>query len=598
MTKLKPGVAFSDYISLESSKDISRRHYKESSDQSVRIIIPILFTAIIFIFLFAKIFSLQILNGFYYKKLADNNRTKTILIHAPRGIIFDRNGTPLVFNNPGFRENEKGKTKVLSQQEALPFLVEENNKLEIDSLRNYPYKDAAAHVLGYLGQISEAELKMPQFSGYLSGDLIGKDGIEQRYEQTLKGVDGKKLIEVDSAGKEVRELGETDPISGQDIRLTLDIGVQKAAYDAMRDVKKGAAIASTPTGEILAMVSSPSFDPNLFTMGQSYKTATDSAYQNISSILLDGTGQPLLNRAISGTYPPGSTFKLVVAAAGLADKIIDENYKVTDTGVLNLGTFSFSNWYFSQYGKTDGDVDVITAIKRSNDIFFYQLAGKVGVDTIAKMASKFFVGKDLGIDLNGEKNGVLPTVEWKEKNIGEQWYTGDTYHYGIGQGYLLTTPLQVNGWTQALSNNGTLYQPHLLTNIKTKVISENKLDSKTMSLIREGMIDACSAGGVAWPFFDYKIKNPKLKIDGKNITAVPESSSSAEFSDYRHVVIACKTGTAQHGGDETLPHAWITLFAPAYDPQIVVTVLNESSGEGSNMAAPVAKKILDYYFSK
>ena len=600
MKKLKAGVAFGDYISQEKYTG-STKHYDGGKVNSFRYLFLPIFAGIIFILLLIKLFSLQILEGSYYKRLADNNRTKTVIVHAPRGIIFDRNGKPLVFNVPGFRESPPdggGKVNLLTQEEALPFLAQKRSSLEIDSLREYPYKEAFAHVLGYVGQISVEELKQDKYLDYSGGDIIGKAGIEQRWEQTLKGVDGKKLVEVDSQGDEIRQLGEADPVSGRDIQLTLDAALQNTTYEAMKEAKKGAAIVSTPKGEILALFSAPSFDPNLFTMGAEYETATDSAYRDISSILLDGQNQPLLNRSISGTYPPGSTFKLITAAAGLDNHIIDDKYTVSDTGVLRLGAFSFANWYFTQYGRTEGDVDVVTGIKRSNDIFFYKLAEKIGVNGISEMAAKFGVGKALGLDMDGEENGTLPTTSWKEKVIGEQWYLGDTYHYGIGQGYLLTTPLQVNGWTQAVANSGNLYKPYLFKKTKPQIITSKFLEEKTVSLIRQGMIEACEPTGVAWPFFDFKVKNPKLKIDGKNFMEVPESTTSASFKDYRKISIACKTGTSQHGGEDSLPHAWITLYAPAYNPQIVVTVLSESSGEGSNEAAPIAKKILDYYFSR
>ena len=603
MRKIKTGVAFPDYISSDNY-NLPRRRFEGGSNNPIRwYILPFLGTLLL-IFLLSKLLSLQIIKGGYYRKLSDNNRTKTIIVHAPRGIIFDRNGVPLVFNIPGFRKTDNGKTQVLSRDEALTLLSKNDKSLEIDSLRQYPYAEALSHVIGYIGQISKNELKSPAFSGYVSGELIGKTGIEQEYEGILKGEDGKELFEVDSMGRQVRKLGQTDPVAGKDIALTLDASLQKVAYEALKGVKKGAVIVSTPKGEILAMVSKPSFDPNLFTLGKDYKTSTESAYQDISSVLSDGQDQPLLNRAISGTYPPGSTFKLVVAAAGLQDKIIDENYVVQDSGVLNVGAFSFSNWYFTQYGKTEGEVSIVKGIKRSNDIFFYKLAEKIGVDTISKMGANFGLGKTLGIDLAGEQAGVLPTTQWKEKVIGEPWYLGDTYHYGIGQGYALTTPLQVNGWTQALANEGVLYEPHLLknttniTNTTNKQISQKFLSEKTVDLVREGMVEACSTGGVAWPFFEFRVKNSKLKIDGKNFLEVPEASTSAGFADFRKVAIACKTGTAQHGGESTLPHAWITLFAPAYNPQIVVTVLSESSGEGSNIAAPIAKQIVEEWFSR
>jgi penicillin-binding protein 2 len=567
---VKIGPAFGDYIKLEKSK----RHPSDfGKNYSVRsyILPAILIIAVTLIT--ARLFFLQVVEGNNYRSLSDSNRTRTIPIHAPRGIIFDRSGVPLVFNFPGFRQTVDSQTKLIDENDALKLLSEGKTNLEIDSLRSYPYKDAVAHVLGYLGQISKEEMSQKEFANYQGGDLIGKMGIEKEYEYLLRGINGKELTEVDSRNKTIRKLGQTDPIPGQNITLTLDIALQKAAFEAMKDVKKGAAIVSNPKGEILALISKPSFDPNLFTMSERYAVGEDSSYKSVSQILLDSENQPLLNRAIGGVYPPGSTFKLVTAAAGLEDKIIDKNFIIEDTGILRIGAFSFSNWYFTQYGRTDGTVNVIKAIQRSNDIFFYKLAELVGVDRLSQFAEKFGLGKKLGIDLSGEQSGTLPTQEWKKQVIGENWYLGDTYHYGIGQGFLLTTPLQVNAWTQAIANGGVLYKPHLLKNEKLIVKNEKFLSQSTVDLIKEGMIEACSTGGVAWPLFELKIKNEKLKI-------------------------ACKTGTAQHGTEETMPHAWITLFAPANNPQIIVTVLSESSGEGSNVAAPIAKKILEEWFGR
>lgn len=567
---VKIGPAFGDYIRLEKSQ----RHPGDSGrSYSIRsYILPLILVAGIALIII-RLFFLQIIKGNDYRNLSDANRTRTISIHAPRGVIFDRNGTPLVFNFPGFREKVGEKTLLLNKDDALKLLSEGKTNLEIDTLRNYPYKDATAHVLGYVGQISEEELKQKDSSNYRGGDLVGKIGIEKEYESSLKGIDGRELVEIDSMGRVVRKLGQTDPISGQNIALTLDVALQKAAFDAAKDVKKGAVIVSTPKGEILALVSKPSFDDNLFTMGEGYSTEQNSSYNSVSQILMDSANQPLLNRVIGGTYPPGSTFKLVTAAAGLQDKIIDKNFTIEDTGILKLGTFSFGNWYFLQYGRTDGEVNVVKAIQRSNDIFFYKLAEMIGVDKLSQFAGKFGLGKKQGIDLAGEQAGTVPTEEWKKSVIGEQWYLGDTYHYGIGQGFLLTTPLQINTMTQALANKGVLYQPHLLKNINPNILSQNILNAENFDLIRQGMVAACSTGGVAWPLFDFKVK-------GKPVS------------------VACKTGTAQHGGEETLPHAWITLFAPADNPQIVVTVLSEQSGEGSNVAAPIAKKVLEEWFGR
>ncbi len=561
---MKIGPAFSDYIKLEKSQ---RHPGSSGKNYSVRGYLLPLIIIISALVIFGRLFFLQVVKGSEYRVLSDTNRTKTIAIHAPRGIIFDRNGLPLVFNAPGFRETIKDKTRLIDKDEALKLISRGKTNLEIDSLRSYPYKDAFSHVLGYIGQISKEELETEEFKDYKGGDLVGKIGIERQYEKLLKGTNGKELVEVDSMGKTIRNLGKTDPIPGQNITLTLDLELQKTAFEAGKDIEKGAIIVSNPKGEILALVSKPSFDPNLFTMGYAMQNSQDL----IAQILTDLENQPLLNRAIGGTYPPGSTFKLVTAAAGLEEGKIDKSFTVEDKGILIIGEFSFANWYFTQYGKTEGEVNVVKGIARSNDIFFYKLSELVGVDSLSKFAEKFGLGNKLGIDLRGEEKGLVPTQKWKKEVIGDNWYLGDTYHYGIGQGYLLTTPLQVNMLTSVIANNGVLFEPHLLKNQKSKIKNQKFLKDETISIIKEGMVASCATGGVAWPLFQFRIQNSELRI-------------------------ACKTGTAQHGGEETLPHAWITLFTPAEKPEIIVTVLSESSGEGSNIAAPIAKKILEAWF--
>lgn len=587
---MKLGASFSDAIHTEK---ISHLRLKDDPAHfSMRaLLFPVLLVGVALI-LFGRLFFLQVLAGKYYSDLATTNRLRTVIVHAPRGVIFDRNGVPLTYNVPGYQETINGKTQLLTQQEALPKIAAGDKNLEINSLREYPLASSSAHVIGYIGQISPEQLQLPQFLSYGASDFIGQMGLEAQYESVLRGIDGKKLIEVDAAGNTVKTLGQTDPIPGQNITTTVDAALQKDVALAMSSVQKGAAIVSTPNGQILAMVSEPSFDPNLFTMGQGYKAPFGSAYTNVSQILLDGNGQPLLNRAISGTYPPGSTFKIVVAAAGLQSGKIDQNYMVDDTGIIRVGNFSFTNWYYSQDGKTEGNINVVTALKRSNDIFFYKVGSLLGVDTLSKYARQFGLGTTLGIDLPGEATGLVPTKEWKLQTIGEPWYLGDDYHYGIGQGYVLTTPLQVNTWTQAVANGGTLYQPHLLKTAEPKILDKNLLTEKNRDLIREGMIAVCDPGGVAYPLFDFTVANPTLKIDGKNIVGVDGHPNE------RHVVIACKTGTAQQGDTNALAHAWITLFAPAYNPQIVVTVLSEASGEGSDVAAPIAKEILTDWFDR
>jgi penicillin-binding protein 2 len=591
---MKIGHAFTDHIKTEK---IRSRHYEEKT-QGVRFfvlpVLMLLFSGILLL----KLFSLQVANGEYYRSLSDSNRIRTTIIHAPRGVIMDRNGVPLVFNQPGFRKVENKKTILLSRDEAMARLANGERGIEIDSLRQYPYKDALGHAIGYVGQIAPQQLGTLKYSLYDPTDLVGKSGIEQEYEEILRGVNGKQLIEVDAMGKPVRTLGQTEPISGKDIRLTIDIRLQEAAFKAMTQVKKGAVLVSTPTGEILSMVSKPSFDPNLFTQELGYKAASESGYLKVSDILTDGTNQPLLNRAISGVYPPGSTFKIITAAAGLEEKVIDGKFTVTDNGIIKIGPYSFTNWYFTQYGRTEGPVNVVKGIARSNDIFFYKLAQLLDVEKISRNAAEFGVGEKLGIDLAGEEEGILPTKDWKKEHVGEVWYLGDTFIYGIGQGFLLSTPLQVNTWSEIIANGGSLYRPHLLE--KNNQVLQNKfLRKDTVRLVREGMIKACSTGGTAYPLFNFTVNNPDLQVNNQDIFPVEKSSVSAKlnYEDMRRIQVACKTGTAQHGDEKTLPHAWLTAFAPAHKPEIVVTVLVESGGEGSTVAAPIAKKILEAYFS-
>lgn len=594
---MNPGFAFGESIRTEKTP---RRRYSENNSFGVRSYL-IIFAVMITVSVFSgRLIYLQLFEGNNYREISDSNRIRTKVIHAPRGIIFDRNGEPLVFNIPGFRQilkdkadETKAKTATLTREQALPLIANGAKNIEIDSLREYRFRDAFSHVLGYVGQISEEEYKVMEKEGYLPTDWIGKTGAEYEFEKILRGVDGKQLVETNAMGVETRSLGQTEPISGRDVVLTLDSKLQNAVYEAAGSIKKGAVVVSKPNGEILAMVSKPDFDPNLFTLSRDYKPSSTSAYLSVSAMLGDSDSQPLLNRAVSGVYPPASTFKMIVAVAGLERNIINSGYRVQDTGVLKVGEFSFANWFYTSYGRTDGSVDVIKGLSRSNDIFFYKLAEKVGVDQVSETAQLFGIGQKTGINLPGEASGVLPSRDWKKKTIGEQWYLGDTYHYGIGQGFLLATPLQVNLFTQVIANGGILYKPEILKDRAPVVVREKIISDKSLPLLRQGMIESCKPGGVAYPLYEFKVKNSELKIDSRNYLKVASASA-----DTRQIAIACKTGTAEHGNGQSPPHAWITVFAPAYDPEVVITVLNESAGEGSSEAAPVAKKILESYFGE
>ncbi len=599
---MNPGFAFGESIRTEKTP---RRRHSGGGSLGVRSYL-LIFAVIISVSVFSgRLIYLQLFEGNNYREISDSNRIRTKVINAPRGIIFDRNGEPLVYNIPGFRQilkdktdETKVKTVTLTREQALPLIANGADNIEIDSLREYKFKDAFSHILGYVGQISDDEYKIREKDGYLPTDWVGKTGAEYEFEKTLRGIAGKQLVETNAMGVETRSLGRTEPISGGDVILTLDAGLQKAVFEAASGIKKGAVVVSKPNGEVLAMVSKPDFDPNLFTLSRDYRPSSTSAYLSVNSMLGDSDSQPLLNRAVSGVYPPASTFKMIVAAAGLERGIINSGYRVQDTGILKVGEFSFANWFYTSYGRTDGSVDVVKGLSRSNDIFFYKLAEKIGVDPVSETARLFGIGQKTGINLPGEASGILPSRDWKKSAIGEQWYLGDTYHYGIGQGFLLATPLQVNLYTQVIANGGTLYKPEILRDKKPVVLREKIISNKSLPLLRQGMIDSCKPGGVAYPLFNLKVKNEKLKIDGRNyLKAASVSANLRDANQYREVIIACKTGTAEHGSGKSKPHAWITVFAPAYDPEVVITVLNESAGEGSSEAAPVAKKILEAYFS-
>lgn len=483
-----------------------------------------------FLIIWLRLFYLQIVKGNENLELADNNRIKIIPIVAPRGVILDRNNQVLVRNRPEGRE--------------------------------YIYGEALAHVLGFISEVNEADLG----SGYKIGDLIGKLGLEQTYDKMLRGQDGGVLVETNASGQAIREIKKTQPITGNNINTTLDLGLQKKTFEVLKN-RKGAVIVSNPNnGEILALVSSPSFNPNVLTFN-ALPSPDPLRQKNIAKIFND-SNQPLFNRVISGLYPPGSTFKIVTAIAGLESGKIDSETKVEDTGEIKVGAFSFGNWYFRQYGKTEGQLDLLKAIQRSNDIYFYKVGEWVGITKIFEWAKYFGLNQVLGIDISGEASGLLPTPEWKKQTKMEDWYLGDTYITAIGQGDLLLTPLQVNHMVSVVAAMGKSCPPHLLKESKENCMPLN-IKPQNLALIKEGMKLACSEGGTGWPFFNF----------------VPQ--------------VGCKTGTAEFGptGVKTLKtHAWFSAFAPWDKPEIVVTVLLEGAGEGSTEAGPVAKEILSYWF--
>lgn len=578
------GPSFLDEISKVTVKNSSHKKYDEDfkvdelfipnfdpsnldlKKSPLRVAALAAVSLVAFFILFLKLFNLQIVNGTEFRKLADGNRVQIKVIHAPRGVIYDRNDKILARNDPGFRLGKSFLTRddalkvEISGDPALP-------DLEIDHIRVYPFAEKGAHLLGYVSEISAEELKDPKFKGYKIGDRIGRGGTEEAQEKYLKGVDGGEVIEVDAKGRKLRTMRTIAAIPGQNLKLTIDIDLQTVVYNRLEEALKksgsccAAAVVMDPkTGDILSLVSLPSFNP-----------------QNVENYL-EAPNFPLLNRTIAGEYPPGSTFKIASSLAGLSSGKITAHTEFEDTGVINIGPFTFSNWYFTEYGKVEGSLDLVKALKRSNDIYFYRLAELVGERILQDVAKKLTLNKKTGIDIPGEVGGLIPDNDWKLKTFGEVWFPGDTLHMSIGQGFVLTTPLQINNLVSFIAAEGKKVVPHLASKITSpggRVVKEFKFKEtqdtvfklKDLNLIKEGLAMVPQEGGTAWPFFNFPIPT------------------------------AGKTGTSEYGDPAGRTHAWYTAFAPVDDPKIAVTVLIEGGGEGSSLSAPVVKEIMRWYFS-
>lgn len=579
-----------------------------------------------------KLFTLQVIQGGKFNVLAEGNRLRVQTILAPRGHIMDRTGSILARNTASFSlvavpvdlpktnldelivqlvallhldENElRDKLKNydprsfepivlkqdLSQQDSILFQTkaEQFPGFSINSIpiRDYVSAPAFSHILGYAGIVSDSDLEALRSQGYEPSDFIGKAGIELSYEHYLRGANGARQVEVDAVGRPVKVLGNIDPLAGNIVQLNINQGLQQTLYEGFINNSpraKGAAVALNPkTGEILALLSLPGYDNNLFAKGIS---STD--YQKLTADPL----LPLFNRAISGTYPPGSTVKMMTAVAALQENVVTDSTIIQDRGVIIVPnqfnpsqTFRFNGWQPQGLGP----MTVRSAIAQSSDIYFYTVSGGqagtgingLGAEKLAEYYRRFGLGNTLGIDLQGEKTGLVPDPAWKaeyfkEDRILRQWYLGDTYHIGIGQGDMLTTPLQVAQWTAIIANNGVGYKPRLLRQVvdqsgrliyksEPEVIINNIAPPEIVKVAQEGMRQAVTSG-----------------------TARSLSTLSAE--------VACKTGTSQFdGADPSRTHAWVTCFGPYSDAQLVITVLVEAGGEGHAAAGPIAKAGYDW----
>lgn len=584
--KRNVGHAFTDHISGDRVR--RKKGWSVGRPWDLYRFIPLVVLLIFFAVLTLRLFTLQIVRASYYSKLSDENRIRTVLIPAPRGIIFDRNGNALVRNIPAFSVLNNKKVEWIEKDEAFKKLAK-GESIIATIKREYVHHDNFAHVLGYVGQVNSDEILLPDFDDYGLSDFTGRVGLEAQYEKFLHGKNGKQLYEVNAKGARVRLLGEEEAIEGAVLHTTLDVDIQKAASIAMEKIERGAVVVSDPRdGSILALYSKPSFDPNLFTRESTYKSVGD--YSKKEDVLLDSNKFPLLNRVIAGVYPPGSTYKIVTSLAVLSTKKINKSTKYEDTGVLSVGGSKFGTWNYLATGKKEGSMDVVRALVRSNDIYFYQAAMKTGVDNLYDWSRTLGLGRKSGIDLPGEVGGTVPNPSWKEENLDEQWYLGDTINMSIGQGYLESTPMQVNVFTQVIANGGVLLKPHLIKGTGS-VVRKDFVSKEYIDIVRLGLKGACEAGGTGYPLFNFKVKNTNIKIDGLDYQK--DASAGAEFV---RVTTGCKTGTSEAHGEDAESHAWFTVFAPYYNPEIAITVLAENGGEGSKVAAPVARDILKVYF--
>jgi len=554
----------------------------------------------------------QLVQGDYYRELAENNRLRKLPIKAPRGLIFDRKGRLLVENVPSYNlmidrsratdlehslwfaagvlgrpvaelqqilQKYRGVpafkpvllAESLSLSEVARFGVEGLDypefEVEVQHQRLYRHREQTAHLLGYLGEPSLEEIEKSK-GGYQPGDMIGKKGIEQTYDPSLRGKDGERVVVVDSRGQLLREYKSIPAIPGKNLTLSIDLDLQQEAARWLDGPEKvGAIVALDPrNGEILALVSAPAFNPNLFA-----RRLQQADWQ----ALIDDPNHPLQNRAIQNTYSPGSTFKIVMETAGITDHEFDPHTSVLCTGAKSFYGRPFRCWKKGGHGTVDGHL----ALKLSCDVYFYTLGQKMGIEKIARYSRLFGFGSLTGIDIEGEKRGNVPDPEWSQKVRKQPWYPGETISVSIGQGPILVTPLQMARMTAMVANGGYKVVPHLVKDAKLPPPEHEPLDAEALRIVRGGMWAVVNeGGGTAYG----SARLPGVEIAGKTGTVQ---------------VIAQAQRTEEHN----LPfkyrdHAWFTSFAPANNPELVVTVFAEHGGGGSKVAAPIAQAIYAKYF--
>ena len=612
---------------MSSFRHSSGSSFKSSIYVRQKIKVYVILVVISFLGLWMRVWYLQILKGKDFMGQSEENRVRKVSLPDYRGAIKDRRGETVVNIRPSFNlyvtpedadnlpkslellsrtmeiKEENLKENIRKSRSFQDVLVKkdisrkdtayiEENKMrlpgisiKVEPLRSYVYKDFAAHVLGYLGEISKGELKTPEYKAYRLGEMIGKNGLESVYEFNLKGKKGFKEVEVDVSGRELKTLRKLSPEVGDSLILTLDVRVQKKLEELMGEisttnpVEGSVVVMKVQTGEIIAMVSKPSFDPNLFAAGISREQWNS---------LVNDDKHPLQNKAIDGQYPPASTYKLVTAYAALAENLIEPETTIFCPGHFRLGKRRYRCWKKGGHGA----MNLHDALGQSCDVYFYTLGHRVGVDNLEKYARKFGLGERTGIGLKGEKPGLIPSKLWKEKNRNEPWLLGETISASIGQGYNLVTPLQNVSMISTLANGGLLLRPYLVRKIEDsdgnvireifpKIIKNIEIDLEILKLLKEGL-----RGVVNEPHgTGHRARLKNIVVSGKTGTAQ---------------VVAMKDSEAVIPEDETpysfRDHAWFIAFAPYKKPEVAVSVIIEHGGHGGAVAAPIARKILETYF--
>jgi len=597
---------------------------KPSLNLAIRVRISLVVISIMFSLLILRLWYLQIVKGDYFRNLSENNRIRSVYVQAPRGMIYDRWGETLVANRPAFNielvtEDCPDEKRVIEKLEKLigvtPGSINKNNPLsrkrkpfepkllikdasrdtvakvavnkfhlpgisiEATPARDYVYKESASHLLGYIREITKDQLSGVKYKGYQQGEVVGQFGLESNLEDMLRGVRGLQRVEVNAMGTRISEFSFEEERMGNDVYLTIDAAVQAAAENGLAGLK-GAAVALDPnSGEILALASLPAFDPNIFTG----EISTD-AWRELSA----GRTSKLTNRVLQSAYPPGSVFKIITALAGLSEKVISQ-YET----VYCPGYYSFAGRRYRCHKHVGhGWVDLRSAIVESCDTYFYSLATKLGIDTIHKYSTDFGLGMPTGLALGQESKGLIPSTEWKRQYFSKAedkiWYPGETLSVVIGQGAIMTTPIQMARSLAALVNGGKLIRPqavrkisgedgHAIQEFIPEILSQSTLNANAVKIIRDALIG---------------VVNDKKGTGGR-----------AKLEKFPEILVAGKTGTAQvvsldvtAKGDHLKDHAWFASYAPADKPELVVVVFVENGGHGGAAAAPIAKAIFEAYF--